>query len=161
MTQGGFTITDTANNTPVPQTLTRLQRAPPSRVRGSGDEEYFLTLHPLIPTTVSTKFSRGADKPPQPRAIVERGWELDEQGNERKIRRSTKGCGVDGLEGSRPCYKVDVSRGSLMGVWWRWGTKEEMLVDSGATEWTLSSLPAEQTPLEIEQIAGAQFSIGD
>lgn len=48
---------------------------------------------------LSTPFGRnGSNVKPQPKAVVQRGWELDEDGNERKIRRSTRATGVDGLE---------------------------------------------------------------
>ena len=158
MTQGCFSIIDIASNLPVPQTVIRVQRGPISRARGSGDEKCFLTLQPHVPTIVSTEFSRGAGKRPQPRAVVERGWELDEQGNEMKIRRGTKGCGVDGLEPGHE-YKVDVAKGSLMGIWWRWGTKEEILVEPGSLHWNLSDLAPEQSPLEIGNIEGVNFSV--
>lgn len=154
----GFVITDVANNTTVPQTSVMVQRAPFSRARDSGDEKYFLTLEPHAPITVSAVFGRGGGMRPQPRAIVEKGWELDEQGNERKIRRSTQGCGVDGLE-SGHTYRVDVARDKLMGLWWRWGTKEEILVDHSSRDWNLSSLQQEQSPLEVEHIEGVEFSV--
>lgn len=64
---------------------------------------------------------------------MERGWEPDGEGNERKTHRSTIGCGVDGLERGHH-YKVDVARGGLMGIWWRWGTKEEILVEQGSLD---------------------------
>jgi hypothetical protein len=163
LTNGGFVITDTANNTTIPQTLTRIQRTPISRVRGSNDEKYFLTLHPHIPAVVAAGFGPGGgSRRPQPRAIVERGWELDEQGNELKIRRSTKGCGVDGLEAGHR-YRVDVARGALMGLWWRWGTKDDgdILVDPGSTDWDLTSLSPEQAPLEVGLIDGVEFDVED
>ena len=69
---------DTDSNLPVPQTTIRLQRAPISRAHGSGDEKYFLKLHPHVPAVMSTEFSRGGGSRPQARAVVERGWELDE-----------------------------------------------------------------------------------
>ena len=158
ITQGCFPITDIAGNLPVPQTTIRLQRGPISRARGSGDEKCFLTLQPQVPVVVSTEFSRGAGKRPQPRAVVQRGWELDEQGNEMKIRRGTSGCGVDGLE-SGHCYRVDVAKGSLMGIWWRWGVKEDILVEAGSLHWNLTELASEQTPLEIRDIKGLEFSV--
>lgn len=95
---------------------------------------------------------------PQPRAIVEKGWELDEQGNERKIRRSTQGCGVDGLE-SGHSYRVDIAQHKLMGLWWRWGTKEEILVDPGSRDWNLSSLQKETSPLKVEHGEGVEFRV--
>ena len=158
LTQRCFTITDMANNGTHPQNQIRIQRLPPSRARGSGDEHYFLTLQPHVPVVVSTEFSRGGGQRPQPRAIVERGWMLDEQGNELKIRQSTQGCGVDGLESGHR-YKVDVARGGLMGAWWRCGTKEDILVDQGSLDWNLSSLSPEPIPLEVGEIDGVEFSI--
>ena len=95
---------------------------------------------------------------PQPRAIVERGWVLDEQGNELKIRRSTKACGVDGLESGHR-YKVNIARGALMGLWWKWGTKEEMLVEPGSLHWSFSELSPEQVPLEVGQIDEVEFNV--
>ncbi len=158
MTQGCFKITDLESNELIPQATIRLQRLPFSRIRGDIDEKYFLTLQPHTPTVVSTGFSRGGGKPPQPRAVVERGWELDERGNELKIRRSSKGCGIDGLEvGHR--YKVGVTRESLMGLWWRWGTKEEFQVEPGNLNWTLNEVTPEQVPLEVGPIDEVEFSI--
>ena len=154
-----FKITDLETNELVPQTKIALQRNPFSRVRGSTDEQYLLTLQPHTPTVVSTGFSRGGGKvPPQPRAVVERGWVLDEEGNELKIRRSTRGCGVDGLEvGHR--YKVGVTRGPLMGLWWRWGTKEEFQVEPGDPSWAFYDVKCEEIPLEVGEIDEAEFSI--
>ena len=159
MTQGCFKITDLESDELIPQTMIRLQRSPFSRVRGDVDEQYFLTLQPHTPTVVSTGFSPGGgNSRPQPRAVVKRGWLLDEQGNELKIRRSTDGCGVDGLEvGHR--YKVGVTRGPLMGLWWRWGTKEEFQVERGEPNWTLDTVTPEQVPLEVGPIDEVEFSI--
>jgi hypothetical protein len=157
MVQRCFSITDTANDTPIPQTTIQIQRGPFSRARGSGDESLFLTLYPHIPTVVSTGFGRGGGTyPPEPRAVVERGWVRDEEGNELKIRRSTSGCGVDGLEGGHH-YRVDVTQGSLTGIRWWWGTKEEVMVDPGSLDWNI--LPGEQTPLDIGPIEGVEFSV--
>ena len=102
---------ETDSNLPVPQTTVHPQRARLSRARGSGDEKHFLTLYPHVPTVMSTEFSRGGGSRPQPRAVVERGWQVDEQDNELKIRRGTKGCRVDGLESGHR-YRVDVAEGS-------------------------------------------------
>ena len=95
---------------------------------------------------------------PQPRAIVERGWELDEQGNEQKIRRSTTACGVDGLEAGHR-YRVGVASGPLMGLWWKWGTKEEILVESGSLHRDFTQLEREQIPLEVGKVDGVEFSV--
>lgn len=112
---------------------------PVSRTRGSGGEKYFRTLHPHTPTVVSSGCARGGTMPPQRRAIVERGWERDECGNERSIRRGSQGCGVDGLKGGH-WYKVGVAGGEWMGIWWRWGVKG--LIRS--LRWNLSELELEQ-----------------
>lgn len=80
----------------------------------------------------------------------------EKEGNELKIRRSSKGCGVDGLEGGHR-YRVNVMRGSLMGVTWWWGTKEEVMVDPGALTWNL--LPGEQSWLDVGRIEGVEFSV--
>ncbi|KAI9809559.1 MAG: hypothetical protein M1827_006794 [Pycnora praestabilis] len=157
-TQGGFVIIDLANDESVPQTSSSINRTPFSRARGSGDEKYFMTLHPNTPIISSTRFGRAAGYRPQPKAIVERGWEVDEQGNEKKTRRSVRGCGVDGLEAGHR-YRVDVARGKLLGTWWRWGTKDDIMIDEGATDWNLSELEQEQVPLDFEQIDGVEFAI--
>lgn len=159
MTQGCFKITDLESNELIPQGIIRLQRRPFSRVRGDTDEQYLLTLHPHTPTVVFTGFGRGGGSMrPQPRAIVERGWVLDEQGNELKIRRGTDGCGVDGLEvGHR--YKVGVTREPLMGLWWRWGTKEEFQVEPGEPGCFLYAVKREEAPLKVGEINEVEFSV--
>lgn len=157
LVQGCFSITDTTNNKVIPQTSIQIQRGPFSRARGSNDETLFLTLYPRTPIVVSTVFGRGGGKfPPEPRAVVERGRVRDEQGNEIMTHRSTKGCGVDGLEGGHQ-YKVDVNRGPLMGFRWWWGTKEEVMVDSGGLNWNI--IPGEETPLNIGPIEGVEFRV--
>lgn len=156
MVQSCFSITDTVNNTPVPQSSIQFQRQPFSRVRGSGDERFFLTLYPHTPTVVSTAFGRGDTVPPEPRAVVERGWERDKEGKEMRIRRSTAGCGVDGLEGGHQ-YRVDIIRGPLMGITWWWGTKEEVMIDQVGPGWNI--LPGEDTPLDIGPIEGVEFNV--
>ncbi len=132
LTSACFLIIDTADNTPIPQSTIRIQRGPLSRMRGSGDEKYFLTLYPHTPTVVSTGFTRG----------------------------STRACGADGLEGGHR-YKVGVARGGLMGVWWRWGVREEMLVDRESLDWNLSGLEPEPVPLKVGEIAWVEFSVDD
>ena len=46
-----------------------------------------------------------------------------------------------------------------MGIWWRWGTKEEMMVEAGNVHWNLTELKPEQSPLEIGEIGGVEFSV--
>ncbi|KUJ13388.1 uncharacterized protein LY89DRAFT_687520 [Mollisia scopiformis] len=157
MVQGCFSIMDLTTNTPVPQTKIQIQRAPFSRARGSYDDHLFLTLYPHTPTVVSTGFGRGGGKfPPDPKAVVERGRVRDENGKELKIRTSTSGCGVDGLEGGHR-YRVDVTRSPLtIGRWW-WGTKEEVMVEPGGVDWNI--LPGEEIPLEVGSIEGVEFEV--
>ncbi|KAG9652897.1 hypothetical protein KCV04_g8, partial [Aureobasidium melanogenum] len=97
--------------------------------RSTSDEQYFLTLEPHVPMTLSTPFGRnGSNVKPQPKAIVERGWELDEYGNERKIRRSTRATRVDGLEPGHE-YLVRLNHELLEQYKWTPARKEQVLID--------------------------------
>ncbi|KAG9615123.1 hypothetical protein KCU86_g30, partial [Aureobasidium melanogenum] len=79
--------------------------------------------------TLSTPFGRnGSNVKPQPKAIVERGWELDEYGNERKIRRSTRATRVDGLEPGHE-YLVRLNHELLEQYKWTPARKEQVLID--------------------------------
>ena len=157
--QRQFVITDLTDNIEVVQTAMMLQRMPFTRVRGAPDEVYYLDIMPGTPTIVSTPFARGHTRP-QSKAVAQRGWVLDDEGNERKIRRSVHARGVDGLEpGHR--YRLDVKRGELWGMWWRWGTKEGFLVDAdsppGQRMWSPDQ--SEQSPLDFKPIEGIEFSV--
>ncbi|MCJ1340715.1 hypothetical protein MMC09_006011 [Bachmanniomyces sp. S44760] len=164
--QAQLPITDlsTIPPTAIPQSRTRIQRLPFSRARGSGDEPYFLTLYPEIPVIVSTGFTRGgADGPrPQPRSVVERGREIDEVTGEVKegTRRSVAGCGVDGLESGHR-YRVDVDREAIEGVWWRYGTKEDVIVDKGSRMRNLWEIERGEGNLEVVggEIPGVEFQV--
>lgn len=129
----GITITDLTTSTPVPTTVFLIQRKAITRVRGSSDEDLYLTLQPGIPVTLSRPFGRGGVNgtvavKPLPRHIVEQGWELDDKGEQRKIRRSKKATGVDGLEAGHE-YLVGVNLEVLKKVKWTFGTKEDLLVE--------------------------------
>lgn len=133
LSNNGITITDLATGTPVPTTKILVQRTPITRLHGSGDEALYLTLLPGIPVTLSRPFGRGkADgtvvSKPQPKHIVQQGWELNDQGEPMRIRRSTRATGVDGLEAGHN-YSMGVRLEMLEGVWWASCTKEEVLVD--------------------------------
>lgn len=83
--------------------------------------------------TLSRPFGRGGVNgtvavKPLPRHIVEQGWELDDKGEQRKIRRSKKATGVDGLEAGHE-YLVGVNLEVLKKVKWTFGTKEDLLVE--------------------------------
>lgn len=116
-----------------------------------------------MPVTVSTGFARGGvDGPrPQPRSVVEKGWEIDEEtGKEKRTRRSVQGCGVDGLE-SRHRYRVDVEMEAIEGVWWRYGTKEDLMTEEGSREWNLSEVEPGGGKLELVggEIPGVEFEV--
>lgn len=156
LAQRQFIITDLTDNVEVTQTSIMLQRMPFSRVRGAPDEVYYLDILPDTPTTISTPFGRGNTQP-QPKAVAQRGWEVDEEGNERE---SVHASGVDGLEpGHR--YRLEVKREGLEGMWWRWGTKEDFLVDANSPEerrmWSADQ--SEKSPLDFEPIEGIEFSV--
>ncbi|KAG9799366.1 hypothetical protein KCU96_g36, partial [Aureobasidium melanogenum] len=129
LTRNGFIIIDKATESAVPTTQTLVQRGALKRIRGTSDEQYFLTLEPGITVTLSTPFGRnGSNVRPQPKAVVQRGWELDENGNERKIRKSTKATGVDGLEPGHE-YLVRLNDELLEHCKWTPARKEEVLID--------------------------------
>ena len=157
ITQNCFPIWDLTANEGVKTTSIRVQRMPLSRARGSSDEQYFLTLQPSVPSTVSTRFARGdQEMRPQSREVALR--EREEAERSGKARRSVFACGVDGLDpGHR--YKVSVAKAPLMSFWWVWGTKEDILVDPESTDWGLQNVQAEETALEIDEIEDVEFSV--
>ncbi|KAL8686619.1 MAG: hypothetical protein Q9224_005389, partial [Gallowayella concinna] len=108
LAQRRFIITDLTEAVEVMQTNIKLQRPAFSRMRGHPDEKYYLEIIPGLPTLVSTAFARAHDLPPQPKAIVQRGLELDKDGNETDARRSIFATGVDGLEAGHR-YRLDVA----------------------------------------------------
>ena len=159
LAQRQFIITDLTDNVEVTQTDIRLKRMPFTRVRGHPDEVYYLEIVPGKSAVVKTPFGRG-DFHPQPKSVVERGWELDDHGNEMKIRRSIHAQGVDGLEtGHR--YRLDVKKGDLQGIWWRWGTKDDFLVDPDSSDRMWSADQSEQGVIEFEPIEGIEFGVED
>ncbi|KAI1748408.1 hypothetical protein F4782DRAFT_542913 [Xylaria castorea] len=129
LTSNGYIITDLFTGNPVKTSHCMISRGPQLRVRGSYDEQFFLTLQPNEPVQLSTGFGRkGGGIKPDPQAVVERGWERDEHGNERKIRRSTQVTGVDGLQPGHT-YSVGLNVEALDGCRWASVTKDEILVD--------------------------------
>ncbi|KAK4198321.1 hypothetical protein QBC40DRAFT_284041 [Triangularia verruculosa] len=112
----------------------RVNRPAITRVKGDSDESFYLTLYPNTTVEISTPFGRGGGVNkirPVPKKIAEKGWEVDEDGKERRIRRSVQPTGVDGLEPGWE-YKVGLDRESLEGMWWAAVEKEEILVEDGA-----------------------------
>lgn len=87
---------------------------------------------------------------------MERGWELDAEGKERGVRRSTRPCGVDGLQEGRR-YRVNLAREQVEGARWWWGTKDDVMVDKGTLLWNL--LPGEKGGLEVGLIEGVEFYV--
>ena len=149
LTSGGYTTTDLATQERVQTSHIMVQRAPLRRTRGHPDEEYFLTLPPFETIEISTGFGRrdGLIKP-QPRAVVERGWELDDEGNEIKIRRSIFPTGVDGLEpGHR--YSIGLNTEALAAAWWAPVFREEVLVEGEGKGSDVQDYPWDPTPLDF------------
>lgn len=106
---------------------------------------------------MSTRFARG-NEDVRPLSKDAAQAELEEALRNGKARRSTLACGVDGLEpGHR--YRVSVARAPLEAFWWRWGTKEEVLVDTGGREWPVDTAEKEDGALEIGEIEGVEFSV--
>lgn len=155
--QNAFPIWDLTTNEAVETTTVRVQRPPLSRARGSGDEQYFLTLHPNTPIVVSTRFARGNEEM-RPLSKAAAQQEREEAVQSGKARRSMLACGVDGLDpGHR--YDVSVAKGPLMALWWKWGTTHDILVEPGSQDRNLSNLQSEETPLEVEEIRSVQFAV--
>ncbi|TIA07630.1 hypothetical protein D6C81_09397 [Aureobasidium pullulans] len=145
----GFIIIDRATESAVPTTRPLVQRGELQRVRGTSDEQEYLTLEPHVPLILSTGFGRNGGKiKPQPRTVVQRGWELDDYGNERKIRRSTKATGVDGLEPGHQ-YLVRLNHELLERSKWTPARKEEVLVDHQGKGSSFQEYPWETSPLKF------------
>ena len=77
-----------------------------------------------------------------------------------KIRRSVHAHGVDGLEAGHR-YRLDVKRGELYGMWWRWGAKEDYLVDhdTQGADRMWSPAHSEQSLLEFTPIEDIEFDV--
>lgn len=134
-----FTITDSTTQKQVQTSEVKVQRLPFQRTRGSPDTKYLCTLEPNVPVQLSAPFGRPGRKP-QPKAIAERGWELDEHGREMKLRRSMFATGVDGLEPGHE-YKVDVNTESLRNCLWTSTNIDEILVDQNGSGSDMHSYP--------------------
>lgn len=128
LANNSISIYNTTTCTTVPISKILVQRPAIKRLRGSHDEVLFLTLKPGIPVTLSRPFGRNATIKPLPKHIIQRGWELDENGKERRIRRPTNATGVDGLEAGCS-YSVGVNAEVLERCNWAFCTKEDVLVD--------------------------------
>lgn len=144
-----FVITDLTTGFEVPQSPSLCaKRGPFKRVRGCADEEYLLTIEPSVPKVVSFSFGGGNDFRPLPK------------GCERDGRVICTAKGVDGLEpGHR--YRLDVAEGPLR-VWWRWGTKDDILVDgSDVASRSLRSLKPEKSMPKFTPVEGIEFCVGE
>ncbi|KAL8736494.1 MAG: hypothetical protein Q9166_000286 [cf. Caloplaca sp. 2 TL-2023] len=147
--QDRFVITDLTDGIKVPQSTICIKRGSFKRVRGWSDENYFLTIQPGTSTDVSIVFGVSGDHRPQPKGSERNGRVLD------------TAHGVDGLiPGHR--YRLDVAGGSSNGrpKWWRWGTKDDILVDeTDVGNRTLSSIQQEKAKLRFARIEGIEFSV--
>lgn len=127
-----------------------IQRGPQKWTRGTADEEYFLPLKPNQTMELSTGFGRGGGGvKPQPKAIVQRGWEIDENGREMEIRRSVNATGVDGLEPGHE-YRVGLNMAALGKVTWAPVAKDEVLVDHADEGSYLQDYPWETQALDFD-----------
>jgi hypothetical protein len=161
LTSNGFVITDKAAQQPVKTTHIMVQRGAIKRTRGRPDEEYFLTLYPKQAVELSTGFGRGGGGvKPQPRVVVERGRELDKDGNERNIRRSVNATGVDGLEPGHQ-YLVGLNMDTLAGCWWAPVARDEILTDDDGEGSYVQEYPWEtENPLSFN-VSEATLSVVD
>ncbi|KAL8670798.1 MAG: hypothetical protein Q9168_004678 [Polycauliona sp. 1 TL-2023] len=115
-----FVITDLTTGIEVPQTpLACGKRGPFRRVRGCDDEKCLLTIEPGCATIVDFPFGLHGVRPLP-------------LGSERDGAVVGTAMGVDGLEPGRR-YRLDPQQITSR-VWWRWGTKDDVLVDEGDVE---------------------------
>ncbi|KAL8953335.1 MAG: hypothetical protein Q9222_000797 [Ikaeria aurantiellina] len=144
---------------PVSQTSIQIQRLPFRRVRGCSDEDYFLTVCPGLPATVSTSFGPGGNYAPRPKHIMKQRPTSTAHGK-KPPRRSTSAHGVDGLEAGHR-YRLEVPKESLQLKWWKWGTKDDVLVDPASPPATrmLRSLEGGKAKLSVAPIDGIEFSV--
>lgn len=142
-----FVITDLTTGSRIETSIAMLQRSPFKRTRGSPDETYLTTLEPNAPLEATAQFGR-PDQRPQPKAIVERGWELDEQGRETRTRRSVRPTGVDGLEPGHE-YRVDFDTEALQSWLWARDSKANVLVDHQGAGSDVQDYPWSPEPLEF------------
>ena len=147
LVSNAFVITDLTTNIVIEQAKVMIQRGPLKRVRGSSDEACLLTLEPHVPIELITRFGRGEHKP-QPKEIAERGWEVDENGREIKIRRSVHPTGVDGLEAEHE-YLVGFDAESLRNSRWTFGRRDDVLVDENGEGADMQDYPWEVKPLRF------------
>ena len=70
LSQRNFIITDLTDGCEFAQQSIQIQRMAFTRIRGSVDEDYYLTIHPGTPVTVSTPFGRNSTVRPQPKVIA-------------------------------------------------------------------------------------------
>jgi hypothetical protein len=145
----GFIIIDRATELAVPTSRIMVQRRPLTRIRGTSDEKDFLTLEPYVSVTLSTGFGRnGGLVKPQPRAVTQRGWELDKHGKEMKIRRPASATGVDGLEPGHQ-YLVRLNHELLEQCKWTPARMDEVLVDDPRGDSYTQDYPWETSPLKF------------
>ena len=139
-----FTITDTSSGEKIPQNKVSLNRTRFRRQIGSSDEQLFSTLYPDQPVTVKAAFG------PWP-------GEAKPIGHPERFPRRL-GWGVDGLEVGHG-YEVKVSSGQMV-IWWKWGTKEEVLAPPGESEDSYMG-ESEWPPIEIEveETPAVEFAI--
>lgn len=105
---------------------------PRRRVQGCREEPYFLTLQAGVLTEIPIYFGRPGFRP-QPWSVVKLGWEVDEFGRPRRIRRSMAVTGVDGLEPGHE-YEVRLSEDDLRHIMWAPVPKEDILLKGGYHE---------------------------
>ncbi|KAK4191326.1 hypothetical protein QBC35DRAFT_27803 [Podospora australis] len=136
LTTRGFTLFNLSSQSFIETATFRINRAPLDRIKGSPDNKFFLTLSPGEEISISAPFGRGGGVNkirPQPKAIAEKGWELNDDGTERKTRRPNQPIGVDGLEpGVR--YKIGLNEEKLKEIWWAPVPKEDILVEKDQRE---------------------------
>lgn len=90
--------------------------------------------------------------------MVKKGRVVDKHRNPTSARKGIKGIGVNRLESGKR-YKVDINKEKLDLVWWKWGERDDVLVEQGDRAWNLSEVAKSEGDLIWQVGEGVEFKI--
>lgn len=170
LVNSGFIIVDLATGQEVPSSTISGCRGPNPRlrVRGSYEEQFFLTLWPGTPVDLAFEFSRG--RRPLPWSIVQLGTRIDDHGwLLENTRDPASVMGVDGLMQGHE-YDISLNMEPLRKIMWAPVPKDDILLESlgpgprpcsedfRADGTRLSDYPWERKPLDF-QVIGTRLRV--
>ncbi|KAB8611398.1 hypothetical protein FH972_025903 [Carpinus fangiana] len=146
-TSKGITITNSTTGDSIQQSSVTVQRGALKRIRGTADEQYFVTLHPNTPLELSTGFGRGGGGvQPQPKSVDELLQGYNRERNLKEVRKPRLATGVDGLEPSCE-YTISLNHEALQKIWWAPVDREEVLVSDAGEGSYVQDYPWEKDPI--------------